>query len=131
MPSEVLSTRLTPRDHDRLRELAERRGKSLSATASELLSAALADPDAYPAPQDGALVDAVRATLAAVTAPEAVIHREVAIALARAVERREAGYLSAAGQLRKSLDAARSAQRTADRPPDDGDLDSLLAMFGQ
>ncbi|MEU8943551.1 hypothetical protein AB0C97_36785 [Streptomyces goshikiensis] len=126
MPSIVLSTRLTPRDHDRLRVLAERRGSSLASTAGYLLAAALEDSGEYRPPQDGALVAAVREVLADATAPEAVMHREMAVHLARAIERREPGHLSAIGALRKTVESATTAQRHHDGPDPDDPLNILL-----
>ncbi|MEV6679451.1 hypothetical protein AB0N09_21740 [Streptomyces erythrochromogenes] len=127
MPSTVLSTRLTPRDHDRLRALAERRGSSLAATAGHLLAAALDESGEYRPPQDGVLVAAVRAVLEDVTAPEAVMNRELAVHLARAIERREPGHLSAIGALRKTVESAQGAQREHDGPDPDDPLTVLLA----
>ncbi|MFG2623235.1 hypothetical protein ACGFXC_37075 [Streptomyces sp. NPDC048507] len=124
MPTHVLSTRLTPGDYDRLRVLAERRGCSLAAAAGHLLASALDDTGTYQPPQDGVLVAAVRTVLEGVTAPEAVMHRELAVHLARAIERREPGHLSAISVLRKAVESAQGSQRIHDNP--DGDPFSAL-----
>ncbi|MFF5783219.1 hypothetical protein ACFY7Y_40690 [Streptomyces virginiae] len=127
MPSHVVSTRLTPRDVDRLRALAERRGSSLSATAGHLLAAALDESGEYRPPQDGILVTAVRTVLEDVTAAEAVMNRELAVHLARAIERREPGYLSAIGALRKTVESAHNAQRRHNGPDPDDPFNVILA----
>ncbi|MDV9191576.1 hypothetical protein R6L23_25785 [Streptomyces sp. SR27] len=46
--------------------------------------------------------------------------------MARAIERREPGYLAAASSLRRSVEAAQTAQKTADLPEG---TDPLTAMF--
>ncbi|MBC9728094.1 hypothetical protein [Streptomyces sp. TRM68367] len=136
MPSKPLTTRVAPIVHDRLVAMAERRGASLAATAAALLSAAVADGDEGSAPQpDGSLVAAVHALLSDVTAPKAVMHREVAVRLARSVERGERGAIAAAELLMTTADKALSAQREADNPGGDvlgldGDLNGLLGRLG-
>lgn len=127
MPTHVVTTRVPPYVHEHLHELAERRGQSLAATAAGLLAAALEDPAATAAARDGALVDAVRTVLADVDDPTAAMYRELAVALARAVERREAGYIAAAATLRKVVDDACAAQRQADHPDGDPLMAGLLA----
>lgn len=127
MPSQVLSTRLTPCDYERLRALAERRGCSLAAAAGHLLAAALDDTGTYQPPQDGVLVAAVRAVLEDVTAPEAVMNRELAVHLARTIERREPGYLSAISVLRKTVESAQGAQLIHDGPAPGDPIMALLA----
>jgi len=131
MPSQVLSTRLAPHVYDQLRELAERRGTSLAATAADLLTAALADPAQTPPATDGALVSSVRSVLEDVSAPQAVLHREIAVLLARTIERRERGHLSAVKPLQDAISAALKAQRSADQPRDaDPMIADLLASLG-
>ncbi|MEF9908624.1 hypothetical protein ACQSMD_33410 [Streptomyces flavovirens] len=129
MPTHVVTCRVPPYVRDQLRELAERRGQTLAATAAGLLAAALDDPAATAAAQDGAIVAAVRTVLADVDAPEAVMHRELAVTLARAVERRSPGYVTAASSLRTSVDASLSAQRRADNPGANSSLSALLDGF--
>jgi hypothetical protein len=115
--------------HDRLVEMAARRGTSLAATAADLLAAAVeGDGGGAGLQPDGALVAAVRAALAEVTAPEAVVYRELAVRLARAVERGERGAVAAAQQLTTALDRALRAQHQNDNPGG-GSLDALLAGF--
>lgn len=131
MPTRVVTTRVPPPLHDQLQALADRRGRSLAATAAELLAAAVADdPGAAKAAQDGPLVAAVLALLQDVTDPAAVMHRELALALARSVERKEPGYLGAVGSLRKAVDACQAAQRTADLPEGTDPLTALLFANG-
>ncbi|GHA83085.1 hypothetical protein [Streptomyces chryseus] len=131
MPSRVLTTRVPPAVYDQLQALADRRGRSLAATAGDLLAAVVADgPDAVKAAQDGNLVTAVRALLEEVDAPAAVMHRELSLTLARAIERREPGYLAAVASLRRAVDAAESAQKVADLPPGSDPLLALLAGTG-
>jgi hypothetical protein len=116
MPSKVVTTRIAPAAHQRLVALADQRGTSLAAAAARLLEAALEDPESDRPRVDGPLVAAVRTELEDVTAASAVLYREVALHLARSIERREPGHLSAVRQLRDSVRAARSAQETADNP---------------
>lgn len=71
MPSAPLTTRVPPVVHDRLVEMATRRGTSLAATAAAVLAAAVETGDEGAGPQpDGTLVAAVRALLEDVTAPK-------------------------------------------------------------
>jgi hypothetical protein len=130
MSTVVLTTRVTPHIHDQLRELAERRGASLAATAADLLTASLEQDHGSQAAQDGSLVAAVRTLVQDVADPEAVIYRELAIHLARTIERRAPGWTSAVKPLRDSISQARHTQRLADRPKSSGandPLDDLLA----
>ncbi|MET7738376.1 hypothetical protein ABZT02_44980 [Streptomyces sp. NPDC005402] len=129
MPSQPLTTRVPPVVHDRLREMAARRGTSLAATAADLLSAAVAESGEGAGPQpDGALVGAVRALLKDVTAPQAVVHRELAVRLARTVERGERGAVAAADLLTTVIDKAVRAQDQQDNPVDP--LDFLNGLGG-
>ncbi len=117
MTSKPLTTRVPPVVHDRLVEMATRRGASLAATAAALLAAAVEDGDEGASPQpDGTLVAAVRALLDEVTAPKAVLHREVAVRLARIVERAGQGSVAASELLTKTAEKAVQAQHAADNP---------------
>lgn len=129
MPSTVLTTRVPPHVHALLVELAQRRGTSLAATAAHLLTAAVDDAGDTPPPTDGALVAAVRTLLADVTDPAAVLHRETAVVLARAIERREPGHLGAVRDLRRAVEGAQQAQQHADG--DDFDPAALLGLLGR
>lgn len=130
MPSKPLTTRIPPAVHDRLVEIAARRGTSLAATAAAVLAAAVEDCDAGIGPQpDGTLVTAVRALLDDLSAPGAVMYRELAVRLARMVERSERGAVAAAGLLTSTTDRALRAQRSADHPGSDP-FDALLADLG-
>ncbi|WP_406380775.1 hypothetical protein [Streptomyces sp. NBC_01618] len=129
MPTHVVTCRVPPYVHDQLRDLAERRGQTLAATTTGILAAALDDPTATGSAQDGAIVTAVRTVLAEVDDPKALMHRELAVVLARAVERRSPGYIAAASSLRTSVEAALSAQRCADSPGDDS-MSALLDGLG-
>ncbi|WP_327346541.1 hypothetical protein [Streptomyces europaeiscabiei] len=62
------------------------------------------------------LTAAVRATLDDVTAPDAVMYREAALALARTADRRERGHVAALRQLPDITRHARSAQDAVDNP---------------
>lgn len=128
MATHVVSTRLAPGDHRLLRELAERRGQSLAAAAAERLAAALRSPD-DPGPADGPLVDAVRAELADVTNPLAVMHREVAVRMARTIERGEPGHITAVEHLRKAVNSCRNAERSTDDPAMGG-MGGFLSLLG-
>lgn len=126
MPSKPLSTRVSPVVHARLTEMAQRRGTSLAATAADLLSAAVADAsEGSGAQPDGALVAAVHALLDDLTAPKAVVLRELSVRLARTVERGERGAVAAADLLSSSMEKALQAQRHEDNPGGDT-LDLLL-----
>ena len=117
MPSKPLSTRVSPDVHARLQEIAGQRRMSLAATAADLLSAAVQVPqDAAPHRVDGTLVASVLQVLEGVTDPAAVVCRETAVELARAVEGRERGYQSAATTLIEAADKALRAQQRADSP---------------
>lgn len=130
MPSTPLSTRVSPVVHARLTEMAQRRGTSLAATAADLLSAAVADAGTEGGVQpDGALVAAVRALLDDLTAPKAVVFRELSVRLARTVERGERGAVAAAELLTSCVDKALQAQRAQDNPGGDS-LDALLGLSG-
>lgn len=108
MPSQVISTRVPPSVHAALTERAAERGTSLAAVAADALTAAVRDPEHPAARTDGPLVTAVRRALQDVEEddPRATVLRELCLLLARTVERRERGYLSAIGPLRKALDGA-------------------------
>lgn len=124
MPSHVVSTRVTPYAYERLVDLAQQRGLSLSAQASRLLTQALEAGDGGVPAADGPLVEAVRAELADVTSAASAIHRELAVHLARAIERREPGYLQAVPRLETMLGRARDAQRVSEG----ADFVSLLGL---
>lgn len=112
--------------HAWLTEMAQRRGTSLAATAADVLSAAVADGDEVSRGQpDGALVAAVHALLDDLTAPKAVVLRELSVRLARTVERGERGAVAAADLLTSSMEKALQAQRHEDNPGGDT-LDLLL-----
>jgi hypothetical protein len=126
MPSKPLSTRVSPVVHARLTEMAQRRGTSLAATAADLLSVAVADAsEGSGAQPDGALVVAVHALLDDLTAPKAVVLRELSVRLARTVERGERGAVAAAELLTNCTEKALQAQRAEDNPGADS-LDLLL-----
>ncbi|RZB18384.1 hypothetical protein StrepF001_14995 [Streptomyces sp. F001] len=126
MPSKPLSTRISPLVHARLTEMAQRRGTSLAATAADVLSAAVADGEEVSGGQpDGALVAAVHALLDDLTAPKAVVLRELSVRLARTVERGERGAVAAADLLTSSMEKALQAQRHEDNPGGDA-LDLLM-----
>lgn len=114
MPNKVVTTRVPPDTHARLQALAEQTGRSLAATAADLLAAGVAGVPAVV--EDGPLTAAVRATLAEITAPAAVMHRESALALARTVDRRERGHVAAVRELPDTVNRARSAQAAVDNP---------------
>ncbi|MFJ9677529.1 hypothetical protein ACIRP2_05655 [Streptomyces sp. NPDC101194] len=130
MPSQPLTTRVPPGVHDRLREMSVRRGTSLAATAADLLSAAVAEGSEGAVPQpDGTLVGAVRSLLADVTAPQAVVHRELAVRPARTVERGERGAVAAADLMTDVVDKALRAQHQEDNPNAGDSLDSILSSL--
>ncbi|WP_437050586.1 hypothetical protein [Streptomyces sp. enrichment culture] len=106
--------------------LADQHGTSIRATAARFLESALEDPESERPRTDGPLVDAVRAELEDVTAPGAVMYREFALHLARSIERREPGHLSAARQPSGAVKDARAAQEHANNP----DPYSLAALSG-
>ncbi|PZT74491.1 MULTISPECIES: hypothetical protein [unclassified Streptomyces] len=111
MPSSPVSTRVPPYVHARLTERAAEHGTTLSALVASLLTAAVDDDGDGPAPRvDGPLVAAVRRVLEEgeegdVDARTGV-HRELCLLLARTVERREPGYLSAIAPLHRALTSA-------------------------
>ncbi|MFJ9149138.1 hypothetical protein ACIRP7_13915 [Streptomyces sp. NPDC102270] len=126
MASKPLTTRVSPAVHEALTALAARRGMSLAATASDLLSAAVADEDGTPPPPDGELTVAVLRALEEVTAPAAVLHREVALQMSRLIERGGRGATGAARRLMEAADRAIHLQERADRPVDPA-MSALLA----
>ncbi|MFE7619034.1 hypothetical protein [Streptomyces sp. NPDC057496] len=126
MASKPLTTRVAPAVHEALTALAARRRMSLAATAADLLSAAVADEDGIPQPPDGEMTAAVLRALGDVTVPGAVLHREVALQMARIVERDGRGATGAARRLMEAFDKAVQIQTRADRPPDP-DISILLA----
>lgn len=108
---------VSPDVHARLQEIADRRRTSLAATAADLLSAAVRAPqDTVPHLVDGALVASVLQALEGVTDPAAVVCRETAVELARAVEGRARGYTAAATALMEAADKALRTQQRADSP---------------
>lgn len=110
-PNPVVTTRIPPRDDQRLRALAQERGLSIAATAAALLSAGLAEPgEECRPPQDGPLVSAVRTLLADAPGPRGVVDRELGVSLARTIERREPGHLNAMTALRHVLGAYQDAE---------------------
>lgn len=129
MPSKPLTARVSPDVHARLVNLATRRGKTLAATAADVLSAAVASEDGTPPPLDGVLVDAVRNALADVTTPKAVLCREIAVHMARIVESGEHGRVAAAEKLMDAVEKAIKAQRAADQP-EGPSLDDFLTELG-
>lgn len=130
MPSKPLTARVSPDVHARLTNLAVRRGKTLAATAADLLSAAVAGEDGGTTPPlDGALVDCVRVVLADVTAPKALLCREVAVHMARLVESGDHGRVAAAERLMDAVEKALKAQRLADTP-EGPSIDDLLNGIG-
>ncbi|MFE9793541.1 toxin-antitoxin system HicB family antitoxin [Streptomyces goshikiensis] len=116
MPSLVVAARVSPYLHARLTERAAERGTSLSAYAAEALAAVVENPETGGPRLDGPLVAAVLRAID--SAPDGQededagelstrqVHRELCLLLARVVDRREPGYLSAIGPLRRALDAA-------------------------
>ncbi|MFH7337138.1 hypothetical protein [Streptomyces sp. KHY 26] len=124
-----MTTRVTPVVHDRLRELAERRGTSLAATAADLLSTAVTETDGAP-PPDGSLVGSVLELLGGMTAPGAVVLGEVALRMARIIERGERGSVAAAERLMDAMEKAQRAQHEADNPGADT-LDLFLGGLGR
>ncbi|MGW3910539.1 hypothetical protein ACWEBX_03290 [Streptomyces sp. NPDC005070] len=115
MPSKVLTTRVPPDTYARLQALAKESGRSLAATTADLLDAAVAGVPS-PTQDDGPLTASVRAGLVDVTAPDAVMHREVALALARTVDRRECGHVAALRELPGAVSRSRRAQDAVDNP---------------
>ena len=84
---------------------------------------------------DGSLVTAVQSLLGDLTVPKAVLHRELAVRLARSVERGERGSVAAAELLMTTTDRAVKAQNEADNPSTDpfaldGDVSGLLSRLG-
>lgn len=116
MGTHVVSVRLSPGDHAALQGVATRQGQPLSTVAARLIIAALSgDPDAEAQATEGALATAVRGALPDLTAPQAVIHREVALSLARQVEQGGAGAVPAAREISQSASRALQAQRAHER----------------
>lgn len=130
MPTHVVTCRLQPYAYDQLQQLARRRNQSLAATTAGLLVAALDDPAATATAQDGTLVTAVRAVLADVDTPQALLHRELALVLARSVERESPGHVAAVGSLNTMVQSALTAQRRADDPDEDPSLSALMESLG-
>ncbi|MFC8389897.1 hypothetical protein [Streptomyces sp. NPDC057238] len=126
--SRPLTTRVTPAVHEALVSLAARRRKSLAATAADLLSAAVADPDGTPRPPDGEMTAAVLQALGHVTAPQAVLLREVALSMARIVERGDHGAAAAAQRLMEAASKALQVQARAEVSTA-GPVDALLASL--
>lgn len=127
MPSKVLTTRVSPDTYARLQVLAEESGRSLAATAADLLDAAVAGVPA-PTEDDGPLTASVRAGLVDVTTPEAVMHREVALALARTVDRRDRGHVAAVRAVPEAVSRSHRAQHAVDHPAPT-DIDEVLELL--
>jgi hypothetical protein len=118
MASKPLTTRVSPAVHEALTSLAARRRMSLAATAADLLSAAVTDEDGTPRPPDGEMTAAVLRALCDVTVPAAVMHREVALQMARLIERDRRGAPGAARRLMEAADKALQIQGRIDQPVD-------------
>ncbi|WP_328503627.1 hypothetical protein OG828_36950 [Streptomyces sp. NBC_00457] len=118
MASKPLTTRVSPAVHEALTSLAARRRTSLAATAADLLSAAVADEDGTPPPPDGEMTAAVLRALGDVTVPAAVMYREIALQMARCIERDRHGAPGAARRLMEAADKALQIQNRADQPTD-------------
>lgn len=128
MPSHVVAARVSPFLHARLTERAGECGTSLSAYAARVLAASV-DAAAAGGPRvDGPLVAAVLRAVdgaagdSADAPPSRQVDRELCVLLARVIDRREPGYLSAIAPLRRALDAAV-------REPADPELGALLASL--
>jgi hypothetical protein len=119
MPSVSLSTRVPPAVHARLVEIAAQRRMSLAALTADILATALEGPQDTGPRVDGPLVAAVLHTMEGVTAPTAVVCRETALELARAVEGRMRSYPAAAAALVEATEKGLKAQEQADAPPFD------------
>ncbi|MFJ8607345.1 hypothetical protein ACIRH0_09170 [Streptomyces sp. NPDC093675] len=126
MVSKPLTTRVSPAAYEALTSLAARRRTSLAATAADLLSAAVADEDGTPRPPDGEMTSAVLRALGGVTVPDAVMYREVALQMARLIERDARGAPGAARRLMEAADKALRIQARADQPIDPT-MSALLA----
>lgn len=127
MASKPLTTRVSPAVHEALSALAARRRMSLAATTADLLSAAVAEPDGTPSPPDGEMTAAVMRALGDVTVPAAVMHRQIALQMARIIERDERGATGAARRLMEAADKALKIQARADQPAPDPAMGALLA----
>jgi hypothetical protein len=126
MPSMPLTTRVPPAVHAALVDRAARGRTSLAATTAAILGAAVMEPDGTPPPPDGELTAAVLRALGDLTEPQAVLLREVALSMARIIERGEHGAAAAAQRLMEASSKALTLQARANAPTSDP-MDVLLA----